>query len=177
MPQSYGLNGAPRSLLEPQSHFWVRYLGMPVAKDVVTWATKLMCYLHIVVSYQKLISSALPFHISVPSHQNKILEPWTYNQMTFALTNHSPSDMHTHLEKQVQGVSKLLAIWPVKVCGGWELKSPPESKLPAVSSMTARRTIPGSVVWCLKNKVSDSAATAPYHPAFSAALGLEQPSQ
>lgn len=32
------------------------------------------CYLHIVVSCQKLISSALLFHISVPSHHNKILE-------------------------------------------------------------------------------------------------------
>lgn len=53
-----------------------------------------------------------------------------------------------------------------------ELKSPPESKLPAVSSMRAEKTIPGSVIWYLNNRITASAATAPSHPAFSVALGL-----
>lgn len=130
------------------------------------------CYLHIVVSCRKLISSALPFHIWVPSHRNKILEPWTYNWTTFALTSLSPGSMHTHFFfPGTSRYGKLLAIKQVKACRGWELKSPPKSQLPAVSRMRAERTIPESGTWSLKKRIPNSATTAPSHPAFSVALG------
>lgn len=44
-------------------------------------------------------------------------------------------------------------------------------KLPTVSGMRAERAIPESVTWSLKNRITDSATTAPSHPAFSVALG------
>lgn len=94
--------------------------------------------------------------------------------------------MEWHLPSQavVQAMCTLISFSPgeagmgscypfnkLKACGGWEMKSPSESQLSAVRSMTAESTIPGSVTWSLKNRTTDSATKAPSHPAFSVALG------
>lgn len=59
--------------IKPSLREVLRHAGSKGCHDVGYQLTR--GYLHIVVSCQKLISSALPFHISVPSHRNKILEP------------------------------------------------------------------------------------------------------
>lgn len=115
-----------------------------VAEAVNIEASNSMFYLRTAVSYQKLASSALPFHISVPSHQNKTLEPWTYNWMTFALTSHKPGSAHIRffcLWWSEMGM--FWSCWPFKGYAGWELKSPPESKRPLVYRMRAGRTVVG----------------------------------